>query len=616
MLTTLAGVTLALPAAADRPPAPAQAQADLHPATSLTSGRGTPLWAGHETHLRAGRETSFRAGDGTPFRAGRGTPLNAGHGTPLKADPPADGRAAAVAAAGDRRWGAEASPLMRPGRAVRYWTPGKQARARAAELPVSGTTTGTTTGGTSGTAPGTPAGTAVGSRTGATTGTTIGTKIGTRIGGVATSAVRDATPRSATSTPRKFATSGAERTAVLRSVPSAKRLTPGADANGYAGVRRPYTATPFSRISGRLFFVNAGGTGDSCSASVVRSAAGLLIVTAAHCVYGVPEGTVTGRWHTNFAFVPAYDGRAENVRQREPYGRWGGRRAWKPDGYTGMSGGDWNSIYDIALIEVGRRKRTLQDEVGAFTPMLNQGGRHTIATTGYPGLLGRKPYDGRDQLWCLARTRQAEGVSEPETMLAARHAALPATTGRLETYNCHLYKGHSGGAWIIRGTGDLVGVLSAGTEDGASDGNSVANALNLEGYGAIVKKADPRGVYDALSVKLARPRQTSGRGRSATVTATVTMRGLMAAAQVPVTLKVPPGVRLNSVSGATCRIDGREAACTIGAVRPGRPVRLTARTYVERNSGRNLPITARVTSTRLDPTQRDNTDELRLSARG
>ncbi|MEV4089092.1 hypothetical protein AB0J43_53395, partial [Nonomuraea fuscirosea] len=24
-------------------------------------------------------------------------------------------------------WGAEASPLMRPGRAVRYWTPGKQA---------------------------------------------------------------------------------------------------------------------------------------------------------------------------------------------------------------------------------------------------------------------------------------------------------------------------------------------------------------------------------------------------------------------------------------------------------------------------------------------------------
>ncbi|MGP4100407.1 trypsin-like peptidase domain-containing protein [Nonomuraea sp. KM90] len=540
-LTTLAGVTLALPAAADQPPAAPAAQAAPVPPAQAAPAPSVP--AEQPAQPIEAQQPAQPA-----------QPAIKAH-QPQPAHPVKSGRPAPVAAAvrGRSTWGAEASPLMRPGRAVRYWTAGKQAKAKAADLPPS--------------LPGT----------------------------AAADVVLSAERRS--------------------SVPSAKRITPGGDTNGYARMPRPYTRAAHSRISGRLFFVNAAGHGDSCTASVVRSAARLLIVTAAHCVYGVPEGSTTGRWHSSFAFVPAYDGRAAGERQREPYGRWGGRRAWKPDGYTGMNGGDWNSIYDIALIEVGRRNRTLQEAVGAFTPVLNQGGKHTIATTGYPGLLGRKPYDGRDQLWCLGRTRQAQGVTGDETMLAARDADAEATAGRLETYNCHLYKGHSGGPWVVKGTGDLVGVLSAGKEDGESDGNSVANALNLEGYGAIVKKADPRGVYDALSVKLTGPRRPVRRGDPATVTATVTMRGLMAAAQVPVTLTLPSGVNLASVSGATCRSTTREAACTIGTIHPDRPVRITARVNVTRDAGHPLPIAARVVSTRLDPTQRDNTSTLRLPVR-
>ncbi|MFC7030467.1 trypsin-like serine peptidase [Nonomuraea rubra] len=515
-LTTLAGGTIALPAAADQPPAAPAVQT------------------------------------------------------------PSDGRTVR-AAQHDHSWGAVASPLMRPGRAVRYWTADKQARAKAADLPTSVPTTG--------------AETATGS---------------------GAEASEDADDSGG----------AAER---RLSVPSGKRITPGGDSNGYARVHRPYTGAPASRITGRLFFVNAAGNGDSCSASVVRSASRLLVVTAAHCVYGVPAGSATGRWHTSFAFVPAYDGRGATVRQREPYGRWGGRRAWKPDGYTGTPGGDWNSIYDIALIEVGRRDGTLQDAVGAFTPLLNHGGRHTIATTGYPGLLGRKPYDGRDQLWCLARTRPALGIAHADTMhdtahdtmRAARTAAGTASkAGRLETVNCHLFKGHSGGPWVVKGTGDLVGVLSAGKEDGESEGNSVANAINLEGYGAIVKRADPRGTYDALSVSLSGPGRPVRRGGTATVTATVTMRGLMAAAQVPVTLTLPSGTALASISGATCKSAEREAACTIGTIHPGRPVRLHARVRVARDAPDRLPLVARVTSTRLDPTQRDNTSVLRLPAAG
>ncbi|MEV4798920.1 trypsin-like peptidase domain-containing protein [Nonomuraea sp. NPDC049421] len=454
-------------------------------------------------------------------------------------------------------WGAASSPLMRPGQAVKYWTAAKQAEARAADLPKS--------------------------------------------------------PK------------GAARAAAPLSVPTAKRLTPGGDVNGYARVRRPYTAVPYSRISGRLFFINAGGQPDSCTASVVRSASELLIATAAHCVYSVAEGTAAGQWHRNFLFIPAYDGRAAGLRGREPYGRWGGRRAWKPDGYTGLHGGDWNSSYDIALIEVGRRERTLQDAVGAFTPMLNQGGRHTIATTGYPGLLGREPYDGRDQLWCLGRTRQSAGVARTETMLAANATGRPAGSGRMETHNCHLHKGHSGGPWFLKDTGDLIGVLSAGKEDGEADGNSVATAINLEGYGAIVGKADPKGVYDALSVKLSRsarparpakPARPVRRGRTTTVTATVIMRGLMAATRVPVTIAAPRGAALAAVHGVACAPTRRQATCLIPAVRPGRPVRIKARVHVAADAPRRLPLAARVTSTRLDPTQRDNTDVLRLFTRG
>ncbi|MFC4119586.1 trypsin-like peptidase domain-containing protein [Nonomuraea zeae] len=467
-----------------------------------------------------------------------------------------------------RSWGAESSPLMRPGSAVRYWTAGKQAKAKAANLPKSGS--------------------------------------------------ESRSVRLSQSGPARLPGSRAAH-AQPRSVPAAKRLTPGGDVNGYVRVPRPYTSADFSRISGRLFFVNAGGNGDSCSASVVRSEARLLIVTAAHCVYSVPDGATSGRWHSSFAFVPAYDGRAGDVREREPYGRWGGRRAWKPDGYTGLSGGDWNSVYDIALIEVGRhRDGTLQGAVGAFTPMRNQGGKYSIATTGYPGILGRKPYDGRDQLWCLGKTQQIRSFNtdgiETGSLLNARAAASGTATGtgRMETRNCHLFQGHSGGPWVVRGTGDLVGVLSAGKEDGEADGNSVANALSPESYGAIVQRADPRGVYDSLSVRLTGPALPVRRGGTAPVTATVTMRGLMAAAQVPVTLSVPAGASLASVSGAACTRTSRHATCTIGAVHPGRPVRITARIDVARDAGPSVPVTAHVTSTRLDPAQRDNTSVTRI----
>ncbi|MEW9548609.1 serine protease [Nonomuraea sp. NPDC050783] len=570
-LAALATIAIAPPAAADRPPGTAR---EHPPAAAQPPAAVQPQAVVQPPVARRSPVTGHSSAVGQPPAAGQ--PPVVGQ-PPIAGQPPTAGQALATeksSVAGQSPVvpvskrasdGAESSPVMRPGRAVRYWTPAKQAKAKAAELP---------------------------------------------------------------STQRPLLATSAQR---MLSVPVGKRITPGGDANGYARVHRPYSEGARSRVNGRLFFVNAGGRGDSCSASVVSSASRLLVVTAAHCVYSVPEGAARGKWHSSFAFVPAYDGRAAGERQREPYGRWGGRRAWKPDGYTGLPGGDWNSTYDVALIEVGRRGRTLQDAVGAFTPMRNQGGRHTIVTDGYPGVLGRKPYDGRDQLWCLARTQPARSLAAasaaatapvtayaaPAPAPAAITAAVPATTPatKLETYNCHLSKGHSGGPWILKGTRDLIGVLSAGTEDGQADGYSVANALNIESYGAIVGQADPRGVYDALSIKATGPAHAVRQGEVTAVTATVTMRGLMGATEVPVTFRVPPGASLTAVSGASCRHAAQEATCVISAIRPGRPVQLTARIRLGRDAAKQVPVTAHVAATRLDPSQRDNTAVFRVPSR-
>ena len=73
-----------------------------------------------------------------------------------------------------------------------------------------------------------------------------------------------------------------------------------------------------------------------CSASVVDSPAGNLVITAAHCLAGRTPG--------EFAFVPGYDdGRA-------PYGVWAVARAITDDRWRSSSDPD----DDVAFLQVGR----------------------------------------------------------------------------------------------------------------------------------------------------------------------------------------------------------------------------------------------------------------------
>lgn len=372
-------------------------------------------------------------------------------------------------------------------------------------------------------------------------------------------------------------------------VPGQKRLTPGADVNGYARMPEPYRRSLDSRATGRLYYLDANGRRKSCSGAVVRSARGLLVATAAHCLYGVSRGR-RGVWSRNIAFVPAYNPRAEKAADRVPYGVWGARRAWKPARFTGVSPYDWDSIYDVGLVEFAKRgSATLQGRVGGFTPMRSEGGRRTVVSVGYPS---DRPYDGTRQLWCLAHTRLWPG-----------HAAGGGVGGRMRTDNCHLFGGNSGGPWLTKDGGMLAGVLTSGASNDAGHGYAVANPLGGESYAAVVRRADPRGVYDALSVQ--------GSGTTRRVTATVTMKGLMAAADVPVVFTLPPGSRAGKTKG--CTAEGREVRCSLPLVRPGRPVRVSVPVRIPRTDRPSATVS--VASTFLDPDRRDNHDRFRLTSR-
>lgn len=118
-------------------------------------------------------------------------------------------------------------------------------------------------------------------------------------------------------------------------------------------VARPAAAEP---ATGALFSPGEDGDGDHhCSAGVVHSPGGDLVVTAAHCVYRGSLG-----FRTNLAFVPGYrDGRA-------PYGVWVPTRIDVDPRWTE----DQDPDHDVAFLRVrrpGRPGERLEDSTGART---------------------------------------------------------------------------------------------------------------------------------------------------------------------------------------------------------------------------------------------------------
>ncbi|MFG2622686.1 trypsin-like serine peptidase [Streptomyces sp. NPDC048507] len=163
-----------------------------------------------------------------------------------------------------------------------------------------------------------------------------------------------------------------------------------------------------------------------CSAAVVASPGGDLVVTAAHCVYA-------GGFRTNLAFAPGYrDGTA-------PYGVWVPTRVYVDPRWTGSADPD----HDVAFLRVrrpGHPGQRLEDITGAQTI----GFRTPLPA---PARLVGYPNDTEQPLGC-SNTAVADGPAQ----LRLDCADVP--------------NGTSGGP-VLTGGRTLIGVI--GGRDGGGD---------------------------------------------------------------------------------------------------------------------------------------------------
>ncbi|MFD7662573.1 trypsin-like serine peptidase [Streptomyces sp. NPDC059788] len=185
---------------------------------------------------------------------------------------------------------------------------------------------------------------------------------------------RPGPPRATTRASRGGA-AASDRTAATDREPEAGRAAAPEKTAGLP-VSRPLEATPaaVSPAVGPLFSPGADGDADHhCTASVVHSPAGDLVVTAAHCVYD-------GGFRTNLVFAPGYhDGVL-------PYGVWVPSRIDVDPRWAEHR----DAAHDVAFLRVrrphgaGSGERRVEDLTGAERIRFSPPAGLPTRTVGYP----------------------------------------------------------------------------------------------------------------------------------------------------------------------------------------------------------------------------------------
>jgi V8-like Glu-specific endopeptidase len=190
------------------------------------------------------------------------------------------------------------------------------------------------------------------------------------------------------------------------------------------------TGTP---TVGALFATNdQGNDGHFCSASVVSSPQGDVVLTAAHCIYDPIEGD----YDTDIVFIPDYhDG-------QQPYGVWTPSKLIVDPRW--ISNADQDLDFGFMIVHQSGTGASLQSVTGANKLGTSMGFTLPIQVTGYP--------DGASApVTCSTRSSQAD-------------------TYQMQ-FNCDGFpSGTSGSPWVTNidpttGLGSVVGVIG-GYEQG------------------------------------------------------------------------------------------------------------------------------------------------------
>lgn len=196
-----------------------------------------------------------------------------------------------------------------------------------------------------------------------------------------------------------------------------------------------------------------------CTASVVHSDLGDLLLTAAHCLH---EGE-GGDYLTGISFAPGYhDGVA-------PYGYWEVDNPAVPDGWADSSDPDLDVGFATAH-QTGNPK-TLESITGANTLATGSGFTHQITLTGYP--------------------------DAQETPVVCHAATEQADTYQMRVDCPGFSTGTSGGPWVIdsdpateRGT--IVGVIGGYLYGGDDPDTSYSSYFDND-VATLYRKMDAHG---------------------------------------------------------------------------------------------------------------------------
>ncbi|QMU77503.1 trypsin-like serine protease [Streptacidiphilus sp. PB12-B1b] len=243
-----------------------------------------------------------------------------------------------------------------------------------------------------------------------------------------------AAPRSATAAPRPSASASATTSRAARAAavtPAPKASADAAPSRSAAPAQAPPTTEPGRSLVltkdqqpsqvGALFSSSGLSGSHHCTASVVDSPGGDIIVTAAHCL---TTGTTTGD-----VFVPGYrDGSA-------PFGVWQISSVVEASAWT--DDGDVDDDVAFAVVKP-LNGRTVESVVGSYTLGTGGASDDTVQLTGYP-----------------------EATDEPITCTGSSSAF---TATQLQIYCTDYTDGTSGSGWIAdydpdTGSGTLIGVI-------------------------------------------------------------------------------------------------------------------------------------------------------------
>jgi hypothetical protein len=257
-----------------------------------------------------------------------------------------------------------------------------------------------------------------------------------------------AAPRSAA--PRRAARGAvravARRAVALLGTVAAVVLLTGPPALGDAGPPPGTpTATTFEGLPtvGALFPLGTAA-GHTCTASVVDSPGGNLLLTAAHCLAGPGTGV---------RFVPMYhDGQA-------PFGVWTVLRTYVHPSW--LASQDPRHDYAFAVVAPKRLRHgrlvELQDAVGANRLLAHQAEYRMVRVVGYPISPGEEPVSCRNRSY--------------------EEAGYPA-------FDCHGYvEGTSGGPWLVRagyGAAGVVGLIGGLHQGGCLEYTSYSPPLDID----------------------------------------------------------------------------------------------------------------------------------------